>query len=127
MREIRYAGLLFLLVVLTALPSCKNQPVNNETVEDQVRKSYEQFILLMDAGVNPLMVLRLEGDNVEGEITKPTDADMEEYMVLYEQEPLCSGLNSREEIVACLVNVLKEKGCVRMIMCADCIYSCAQE
>lgn len=127
MREIRYAGLLFLLVVLTALPSCKNQPVNNETVEDQVRKSYEQFILLMDAGVNPLMVLRLEGDNVEGEITKPTDADMEEFMVLYEQEPLSSGLNSREEIVACLVNVLKEKGCVRMIMCADCIYSCAQE
>lgn len=127
MREMRFAGLLFLLVVLIALPSCKSQPVNKETLEDQVEKSYEQYVLLMDTGVNPMMVLRFDGENVEGEITKPSDADIEEFMVLFEQEPICSDLGSKEEIVACLVNVLKERGCVKMMMCADCIYSCSQE
>lgn len=87
-------------------------------------EAYEQYVLLLDNGISAKMVLELNGEQVSGAITKPSDADLEAFFVHYTENPLCQDAADREAVVACLVDILKDKGCVRLATCADCVYGC---
>jgi hypothetical protein len=114
-----------LFVVLLLLAGCQTSPKpGGVSMEEQVRSSYERYVLLLDAGVTSMMVLKLVDGQVEGEITRPTDEDLEIFFMQYTENPLCEHCEDEEAMVACLVDILKEKGCVSMATCADCIYSC---
>jgi hypothetical protein len=113
-----------LIVVFTLLTACQTTRKPSVSVEEQVQDSYERYVLLLDAGVTSMMELKLVDGQVEGEISRPTDADLEAFYLLYTENPLCTDSSDEKAVVACLVEILKEKGCVRLATCADCIYSC---
>lgn len=106
------------------LSSCGSRKESVPSVEAQVLEAYEQYVLLLDNGISAKMVLELNGEQVSGAITKPTDADLEAFFVHYTENPLCQDAADREAVVACLVDILKDKGCVRLATCADCVYGC---
>ncbi|HBG87604.1 MAG TPA: hypothetical protein DEG09_01465 [Marinilabiliaceae bacterium] len=119
-----YFQVMLVFVAILLLAGCRGGSQSTVSVEAQVMDAYESYLLLTDAGVTSMMELRLKGDIVEGEITKPDDADLEAFFLSYSESPLCQNLNDKNEIVACLVASLRERGCVKMATCSDCIYSC---
>lgn len=119
--RLKYFILVFVLFQLLGCGSGKSSKI---PVEEQVRKSYKSYVLLINEGVNSMMVLNLKDDQVTGEISRPTEEDMEIFLTKYSENPLCQDCQSEDEIVACICAVLKEKGCIRLASCANCIYSC---
>lgn len=115
---------LVLVVVMVLLSACQTSRKPSVSVEEQVQDSYERYVLLLNAGVTSMMELKLVDGQVEGEISRPTDADLETFFLLYTEHPLCEDSEDEAAVVACLVEILKEKGCVRLATCADCIYFC---
>ncbi len=115
---------LSLVVVFLLLAACQTSRKPSVSVEEQVRDSYERYVLLLDAGVTSMMVLKLVDGQVQGEISRPTDEDLEMFFLHYTENPLCEDGEDEKAIVACLIDILKEKGCVRLATCAECIYSC---
>lgn len=113
-----------LFVVVLMLAGCQTSRKPSVPIEEQVQDSYERYVLLLDAGVTSMMVLKLVDGQVEGEISRPTDEDLEIFFRHYTENPLCQNCTDEKAVVACLVEVLKEQGCVRLATCADCIYSC---
>lgn len=114
----------WLLVGILLLAGCQTSRKPSVSIEEQVQSSYERYVLLLDAGVTSMMVLKLVDDQVVGEITRPTDEDLEVFFTQYTAHPLCEQCEDERAMVTCLVEVLKEKGCVRMATCAECIYAC---
>ncbi len=115
---------LWLFVVVLFLVGCQTSRKPGNSIEEQVQSSYERYVLLLDAGVTSMMVLKLVDGQVEGEITRPTDEDLEVFFLHYTENPLCEDCEDEEVMVACLVEILKEQGCVRLATCATCVYSC---
>lgn len=113
-----------LLVFVLVLAGCQTTGKASVSIEEQVQSSYERYVLLLDAGVTSMMVLKLVDGKVEGEITRPTDEDLEIFFMQYTEYPLCENMEDEKAMVTCLVEILKEKGCVKMATCAECIYSC---
>lgn len=111
-------------MVMLLLAGCHSSNKQSVSIEEQVQNSYERYVLLLDAGVTSMMVLKLVDGQVEGEITRPSDADLETFFMHYTENPLCTDCEDDKAIVACLVEILKEKGCVRLATCSNCIYSC---
>jgi hypothetical protein len=126
-RYLNRPGWLFtisLLVAILMLAACQTNRKSSVSIEEQVRSSYERYVLLLDSGVTSMMVLKLVDGQVEGQITRPTDEDLEVFFLHYTENPLCEDCEDDKAVVACLVEILKEQGCVRLATCADCIYSC---
>lgn len=121
---LRAGGLVVGLFLI--LSSCGSRKQSMPSVEEQVFEAYEQYVLLLDNGITAMMVLELDGEQVSGAITRPSDADLEAFFVHYTENPLCQDTDSREAVVACLVDILKDKGCVRLATCADCVYGCEE-
>jgi hypothetical protein len=119
-----WLSMLRLIVVIILLAGCQTSRKPSVSIEEQVQRSYERYVLLLDAGVTSMMVLKLVDGMVEGEISRPTDEDLEVFFLHYSENPLCEDGEDDKAVVACLVEILKEQGCVRLATCADCIYSC---
>ncbi len=115
---------LLLFVVILLLAGCQTSRQPGNSIEEQVQSSYQRYVLLLDAGITSMMVLKLVDGQVEGEISSPTDEDLEEFFLQYTENPLCADCEDEKAMVACLVEILKEQGCVRLATCADCVYSC---
>src|SRR5690554_7934177 len=110
--------------VFFMLSSCGSRQEAVSSVEAQVLDGYEQYVLILNNSISAKMMLELNGEQVSGAITKPTDADLEAFFVHYTENPLCQDAADLEAVVACLVDILKDKGCVRLATCADCVYGC---
>jgi len=114
----------FLLILGFVITGCFSTGKAGPSLEEQVQSSYEDYMMLLDAGVTSMMELRLVDGHVEGRISRPTEEDLEFFFMKYTEDPLCQDCDEQKEVVACLIEILKEQGCVRIATCGDCIYSC---
>ncbi len=103
------SGIGCLVVMLLLFAGCQTSRKPSVSIEEQVQSSYERYVLLLDAGVTSMMVLKLVDGQVEGEITRPTDADLETFFHHYTENPLCADCEDGKAIVACLVQILKDE------------------
>src|SRR5690554_7541471 len=99
MEQVLRGGLLaggWIVGLFLMLSSCGSRKESVPSVEAQVLEAYEQYVLLLDNGISAKMVLELNGEQVSGAITKPSDADLEAFFVHYTENPLCQDAADRE-------------------------------
>src|SRR5690554_7587851 len=113
MEQVLRGGLLaggWIVGLFLMLSSCGSRKESVPSVEAQVLEAYEQYVLLLDNGISAKMVLELNGEQVSGAITKPTDADLEAFFVHYTRsEEHTSELQSRPHLVCRLLLEKKKK------------------
>lgn len=113
---------LFIILILTASFTGCQPP--RPPVEDQVREAYERFEVILNMGVTSILTLTLNDGEVQATITRPTDEQLEEFFMLFTENPLCQDASGNDEIITCLTEELKKNKCVRIATCKTCIYSC---
>ncbi|TCO09673.1 hypothetical protein [Natronoflexus pectinivorans] len=125
MRPYKEAGVWLLSLILFFLISgCKSEQPDYEA---QVREGYNSFVTLVEAGVNAMLIFRLEDDGtLTARIERPTQDDLESFYIEFMERPLCESLSETDEIVACLLNHILEHGCVRITTCSSCMHACPE-
>ncbi|WP_026473733.1 hypothetical protein [Alkaliflexus imshenetskii] len=116
-----YFSLFIILILFASSTGC--QPAK-PPVEDQVREAYQRFEVILNMGVTSILTLTLQDGEVQATITRPTNEQLEEFFILFTENPLCQDTSENDDIISCLAEELKKNNCVRIATCRTCIYSC---
>ncbi|MDG5799123.1 hypothetical protein QA597_01945 [Marinilabiliaceae bacterium ANBcel2] len=111
------------LLILVMISSCVENDSDKE-IEKRVKEFYNRYTLLLDNGISSKMVLTLKDGDVKGVISRPDESDREEFMEYYTRGMLCEDSKTEDELIECIIGILKEDGCVRLATCKDCLYPC---
>lgn len=107
---------------LLTLGACRPAP---PPLDKQVVEALDRFEVILGLGITGMLTLTLVDGKVHSAIVEPTQAELEEFFILFTEQPLCQEFNEESDIVNCIVQKLTLNGCVRIATCKTCIYPCS--